>query len=312
MLVVKRVEERFDVHLVDPAAHHLHQAVPQLLECPMSRPPRPIGIRAVQKVLFVDRSQHHRHRDLKDFVLERRDAQGPLGSVCLRYVGAPYRRCPVTPALGPLFEPVEILLQVLSVLFCRLMVDPSSPVLPRPFVRFQQELNVDVMRQGFECFSPVPSCQFCYPIQSRADGSGVLCLCHLSPPRFRLFPASRFPPPGPIGFGSPFSSVLPRCSVTCCPSGRASFPSLGSYLGWHAVVCVRRLLSRPPPVRLVPSALVARALCLSGCPFSPLVSVEASRLPRFVGRPLLACPALATPADFRASPLSALPCCLPL
>src|SRR5437764_9376184 len=33
----------------------------------------------------------------------------------------------------------------------------------------------------------------------------------------------------PFGFGSPLSPVLPRCSVTCCPSGRTSFPSFGSY-----------------------------------------------------------------------------------
>src|SRR5437763_11306390 len=50
----------------------------------------------------------------------------------------------------------------------------------------------------------------------------------------------------PSGFGSPLSPVLPRCSVTCCLSGRTSFPSFGSYHRSHACCSCSPALSRPP------------------------------------------------------------------
>jgi len=115
----------------------------------------------------------------------------------------------------------------------------------------------------------------------------------------------------PSGFGSPLSPVLPRCSVTCSLSGRTSFPSFGSYHRPHACCLCSPSLSRPP---LAARAFRVQAWALSCCglPFFRFFRWGISRLPRFLGRPLFACPAHSTPADFRASPLTALPFCLPL
>ena len=66
----------------------------------MRRPARPEAVRAVQKVLLVDRFQHHHHRPLKHLVLEGRDPdRARLAPVALRNVHPPHRRRPVRPGL---------------------------------------------------------------------------------------------------------------------------------------------------------------------------------------------------------------------
>ena len=113
LAMVQGVEEALDVHLQDPAPSHLHQASPQRLQRLMRRATRPKAVRAVQKVLLVDRLQHHRHRPLKHLVLEGRDADGPRRlAVALRDVHPPHRGRPVRPGLDPVEQRLEVLLQV--------------------------------------------------------------------------------------------------------------------------------------------------------------------------------------------------------
>ena len=74
MAVVQMVEELPDVHLEHPAATHRPSAACQsVFQRLVRRAPRPEAVRAVQKVLLVDRFQHHRHRPLQDLVLEGRN-----------------------------------------------------------------------------------------------------------------------------------------------------------------------------------------------------------------------------------------------
>jgi site-specific DNA recombinase len=69
MTPINVVEKALDVEVDDPATAHLHQSPPQRIQRLVGTPPRPETIRAVQKVLFEHRLQHHQHRTLEHFVL---------------------------------------------------------------------------------------------------------------------------------------------------------------------------------------------------------------------------------------------------
>jgi site-specific DNA recombinase len=73
MGMTQSVEEPPDVHLHQPAAAQSHRLLPQGLQRLMCRPPRPEAVRAVPKVLLIDRLQRHDDRPLEDFILQRRD-----------------------------------------------------------------------------------------------------------------------------------------------------------------------------------------------------------------------------------------------
>ena len=90
-----------------------------------------------------------------------------------------------------------------------------------------------------------------------------------------------FPPPGPRGSGSPFSSVLRRALTPRAPSRRASFPSVGG-------TTVRPFAMQARQARLTCAA--------SGSGPLPDSSVESTRSPRFLGSPLVYAPCSQTPA----------------
>src|SRR5271166_6646308 len=75
MAMVDRVKELSNVHIQDPAASHRHRLSPQSIQSLMRRASGTEAVRAVQKVLFVERLQHHDDRPLKNFVFKSRHSQ---------------------------------------------------------------------------------------------------------------------------------------------------------------------------------------------------------------------------------------------
>lgn len=100
----------------------------------------------------------------------------------------------------------------------------------------------------------------------------VLCIC---PSRSSFTPVRRFPPPGPIGFGSPASSVLPADSDFSCPFSRRFVAFASRYLVWRFVRSVSR---RAAAVGLGYFFDAARSVCFYE---------ESTRAPRFLEDPLV-------------------------
>jgi hypothetical protein len=112
----------------------------------MRRAPRPESVRALPKGLLVHRFQHHQHRTLEHFVLQRRYPDGPgRPSVVLRDVHAAYRRCTIAPRLEPLEQTREVRIQLRLVLGSPHPVHPARAVLARSTVRLAQPLQVHAM-----------------------------------------------------------------------------------------------------------------------------------------------------------------------
>lgn len=130
------VEELSDVHLEDPSTPRPRQRFPEALQCLMRTFPWAEAERAGQKVLFVDRLQHHGHRPLQYLVFKGRNAQRtgrlpvPFGNM-----HTPDGRCPVEAGLRADEERLEVGFQFLRVLPRRLSVHSDCTVLARAPIR---------------------------------------------------------------------------------------------------------------------------------------------------------------------------------
>jgi hypothetical protein len=117
------------------------------------RPPAgPQAVRAIDKVLLVDRFQQHHHRALENLVLQRRDAdrsrlrrRAGLGNV-----NPLDRRRHVPARLGAVQQRLEVGLQVLPVRVPRLAVHARRPAFTRAMVRFGEPLQIHQICQGRE------------------------------------------------------------------------------------------------------------------------------------------------------------------
>src|SRR5437870_280873 len=113
-----------------------HQPVPPDLQRLMRRPTRPKPVRAVHKVLLVDRFEHHGDRSLKNLVFKSRYPNRARGrAIALRDIRPLHRWRPVTPRLGAVEHILQVFLQVLRVRVRRLSVYTRRPVLPRASIR---------------------------------------------------------------------------------------------------------------------------------------------------------------------------------
>jgi site-specific DNA recombinase len=166
---IQVVVEALDVGLQDPAPIHLRETFPQGPYRLMRRSAGPEAIRAVLKVLLVDRFQHHRDRPLEDFVLEGGHPDRPLD----RWV-TPFRdvdpanwRRFVAARLEAVQEASKVLFEVLFVGRPGLTVYSRRTVFARPAVGFPQKVHVDVVSQAHEDPLRVLLRQLCYPLQFR-------------------------------------------------------------------------------------------------------------------------------------------------
>jgi hypothetical protein len=80
--------------VLDVGVQHVLGALTAQLPDPLQRllrtAPGPEPVRARREVRLADRLEHQLGRHLHHPILHRGDAQGPLGPVCLGYVGAPH------------------------------------------------------------------------------------------------------------------------------------------------------------------------------------------------------------------------------
>ncbi len=143
----KKLKEMLEVRVVDGSLLRLigkclHVGVLEGVELSTSE-----TVRAVQKVLLVDRFQHLTHDVLDQLVLERRDSNGPLLALILRDVDASDRLMAITLRLHPSVQVLEILLQVLPVLLLRDSIHTHRRIFSHAAVRSLQRRHIHQMRQ---------------------------------------------------------------------------------------------------------------------------------------------------------------------
>jgi len=90
-------------------------------------------------------AQHLRHRPLDHLVLERWHSNRPLPATRFRYVHASDRLRPVTPAVHPIAQFPQPLLQILLVALNRFTIHPGSRLPLHPPEGALQRGHVDMM-----------------------------------------------------------------------------------------------------------------------------------------------------------------------
>jgi hypothetical protein len=129
----------------------------------------PKTIRTGQKVLFVNRVQHHDDRPLKHLVFKSRDPNraGLGGRVPLWDMHPPHRRRSVRAGLGPFQQRLQVPPQVHRIVRSRLSVHARGPVVPRSQVSLVQPTEIDVVSQGGESHVRRLLRQLSYPLLFR-------------------------------------------------------------------------------------------------------------------------------------------------
>ncbi len=102
-------------------------------------------IRAAQKVLLVYGFQDFPDGALDDFVLQRRYPNRPRFALSLGDVHPPDRLMAVLLCLHPLVQPLEILLQLLPVLFLCDAIHAHRSILTDSLIGACQKLHLDEM-----------------------------------------------------------------------------------------------------------------------------------------------------------------------
>src|SRR5580698_2576221 len=163
--MVDRVEILAYIELNDPAAGHPHRLAMEGVQRLMRRASWSKAVRAVEKLLLVDRFQHHGDCALQYLVLEGGDAQRSDLPFALRDVHTPYGRCAVRTGLRAVEQRSEVVLQVDRVLFCGLSIDARCTVLSRAPICLAHPLQVDVMSQRCERLIAQTLRQHRYPFE---------------------------------------------------------------------------------------------------------------------------------------------------
>src|SRR5712675_1338392 len=128
--VVNGVEEGSDVEI----EHPVHA-------------PRPEAVAEPKKVSLVDRIQHLGHRALDNLVFERGNAERPAAAVAFRDIRAAHRLGPVLSAVDPFVQVLKVMFQRLLVLVHRHPIDPGAGGPSLPPERPCERGDIDVMQQ---------------------------------------------------------------------------------------------------------------------------------------------------------------------
>ena len=165
---IHAAEEVLDVQVDYPATSELHQPLPKHIQRLVSATPRPESVRAIQKVLLVHRLQHHQHRALEDFVLQRRDAnRACLARSRLLQMHPAHRRRSIPPGLEPFEQPRQVRLQFGLVLRRRHPIHTRRRVLAYSPVGFTHPYIINMMRQRRQGQLRLPLSQLRYLALSR-------------------------------------------------------------------------------------------------------------------------------------------------
>jgi hypothetical protein len=121
--------------------------------------PGPKAVREAHEVGLVDCAEHFGKRALDDLVFQRGYAEGPLSTVRLRDVGAPYRLRPVLASMHARAQIAQVLCEVLFVRLHRDPVDsrrcppPLSPerTMKRVLVYMVQECSESGLGSATRC-----------------------------------------------------------------------------------------------------------------------------------------------------------------
>src|SRR5208337_179158 len=218
---------------------------------------------ARQKLLLIDRLQHHDDCSLRHLILERRNAEWPLRAVRLRNVDPTHRRGDVAAGLDALQERQKVGLQVRLVLRRPHTVDARCSILARQPVRLSRPFQVDdMMKRGQSCPRLRPR-QLGYPLSFRGQVRGAqgllpcfpaTVLIPWRPPSLARVPVSPVPR-GQRYYGGATTSRLRipgRLSVSLPGSARSSAlrARLGGAPGWlEDSSGPGHLVSRPPRCR---------------------------------------------------------------
>ena len=161
-------EEVFDVKVNDPTTSELHQTFPQRLQRLVCAAPGPESVRAIQKILLVHRLQHHQHRALEDFVLQRWNAdRACLARARLLQVYPAHRRRTIPTRLEPFEQPRQVRLHLGLVVRRRHPVHSRRRVLAGSPVGFAHPHIIPMMRQRRQGQLRLPLSQLRYLALSR-------------------------------------------------------------------------------------------------------------------------------------------------
>src|SRR5262249_38524374 len=272
------------VHLDHPASPHRHGLLPQGLQGLVGRPSGPKPIRAVAKVLLVERLQHHDHRPLQHLVRERRDADRTGLCTCpFRNMHPTHRRRPVRAGLGTVLQGLQVPRKILVEVRNRLSVHACGTVAAGLLIRGGQPGLVDVVGQRSESHLRGLFRLLRFSLLFRGHGSGFRCSGHVSLQRL-LAPA--FPPLPRVPVGR--VPLVPRYYGTlrrpAAPPAALRYPSLG---GTIRCACVRASLEPDAGPRTWSFAV-----------WQPHASfrMETTGPPKFLGNPGVPTPWSPTPA----------------
>src|SRR5208337_484007 len=195
---------------------------------------------AGQKLLLVDRLQHHDDRSLCHLVLKRRNAERPLRAVRFRNVDPAHRRGDISAGLDALQESRKVGLQVRLVLRRRHSVDASCSILARQPVRLSHPFQIhDMVKRGQSCPRLRPR-QFGYPLSFRGQVRGAqgllpcfpaTALIPWRPPSLVRVPVSPVPRGQRYYEGATTSRLRIPGRLSVSPPGSARSSALRARLG---------------------------------------------------------------------------------
>src|SRR5262245_4010626 len=176
----------------------------------MSRATWSEAVRTREKILLVDKLQHHDNRPLGHLVFESRKAKGPKRSrpIRLRNICPPDRRCLIATRLDALQKVQQIGLQVGRVVGRCHTVNAGGTILAGKPVGFLQPFQIDDVVQRGQSYPSFRSCQFSYPLPFRVQ----VCETQGSLPCFPSAVLSSWHPP-----------FLGRVPVSPVPRRRRSY-----------------------------------------------------------------------------------------
>src|SRR3989442_6933144 len=118
------------------------------MQCLMRAATLPKAVRAVVKVLLVDRFQQHRYRSLDHLVLERRLANWALASIILLDPDALHGCCLIASTTETLMQVMQVFVEVFGITLRRDPIDPWGTGLLRVAIRLSQAVLVHEGGQG--------------------------------------------------------------------------------------------------------------------------------------------------------------------
>ena len=172
----------------------------------------PKAIRAVEKVLRVDRCQQHRHRALDYLILERRLPNRTLPPVVLLNPDTLDGRCLLAATALPRVPVAPVLVKVFGLLLRRSPINPCGTRLVRLSVRFPQKVCINQVGQGREHPVRIVGGLRRKALALWCDGWCAQGLSRLSLQR-HVMPGIAFPPGGPAFPTCPGTLLREACPL---------------------------------------------------------------------------------------------------